>query len=120
MNFCFFCPLPDELLPNLPPLLWLSELLLSLSVSLKFEKYDEVSELDSLLLFFLFLVFVGDGVSTCCADLVLSLAGVDVGAGLQGAAVAELVEADATRLSTSLADELGLPPDGEGVAVEFD
>lgn len=119
MNFCFFCPLPDELLPGLPPLFWLSELVLSLSVSLMFEKYDDVSELDSLLLFFLVLVFNGDGVSVCCTDLVPSLTGVDVGAGLPGTAVG-LVVTDATRFSTSLADELGRPPDGEGVAVELD
>lgn len=116
MNFCFFCPLPDELLPGLPPLFWLSELVLSLS---EFEKYDDVSELDSLLLFFLFLVFNGDGVSVCCIDLVPSLADVAVGAGLPGTAV-ELMDTDATRFNTSLADELGRPPDGEGVAVELD
>lgn len=39
INFCFFWPLPDELLPRLPPppLFLLSELLLSLSLSLMFE-----------------------------------------------------------------------------------
>lgn len=120
MNFCFFWPLPEELLPRLPPLFRLSELLLSLSLSLKFEKYDDVSELDSLLLAFLSLLLVGDGVSACgWPDFVLSLPGVATGAGLleMRAGVTLL---DATRFNTSLAEELGRPPDGDGVAVEFD
>lgn len=120
MNFCFFWPLPEELLPRLPPLLWLSELLLSVSVSLRFEKYDDVSELDSLLLAFRSLPFDGDGVSTCWLDLPLSLAGVATGTGLPETVPGVVTLADATRFNTSLAEELGRPPDGDGVAVEFD
>lgn len=131
INFCFFCPLPDELFPLFPPLLWLSELLLSLSLSLKFEKYEEVSELDSLLLPFLVFVFLGETVSVCSVDLpslvvVVAVAAaavvvVAVGTGL----AAEAVGVDAiARFRTSLADEPGRfdppPPDGDGVGVELD
>lgn len=53
----------------------------------------------------------------------LSLAGVGVAAaGLPDETVPAGVMADdaTTRFSTSLAEELGRPADGEGVAVEFD
>lgn len=50
---------------------------------------------------------------------VLSLAG--VGVAVAGLLAAGLMADDATtRFSTSLAEELGRPADGEGVAVEFD
>lgn len=134
-NFCFFCPLPEELFPRFPPLLWLSELLLSLSLPLRLEKYDEVSELDSLLLLFRVFALTGDTESVCWVDLpslgVVAIAAVGavvaaatVVTGGTGLSAGGMGVDDLPRFSTSLADEPGRfdppPPDGDGVGVELD